>query len=175
MSKPAKVTAPPLLSEGKAILAMVILVFAMVLYFSPPIVSSVTDGSSIYVHISSSGPFGGVVVAMESTPFSADQFADGILIPNLVLPFNCLFEDWTNGTTFCMTVYSLASGTTIHLHGIKTGYYFLRVAAYVHGGITSADELVNISGTSNYQASVTYVHGTLNFTSLTPGMQVVNP
>ena len=74
-----------------------------------------------------------------------------------------------------MTVFSLVTSTTVHLHGIKEGYYFLRLSAYVPGGITSADELVNITGSSNYYVSVTYLHGNLSFTSLTPGMQVTTP
>ncbi len=175
MSKPAKITGPALLSERQAVVAMVVLVLAMALYFSPTIVVNDTDGSSIYVHISSNGPFGDVLVAMENIPFSADAFADGILIPRLVLPFNCLFEDWTNGTSFCMTLFSLTNGANAHLHGVKEGYYFLRLAAYVPGGIATADELVNITGSGNYYVTATYIHGVLNFTSLTPGMQVTTP
>ena len=104
-----------------------------------------------------------------------DAFADGIPIPALVLPFNCLFEDWTNGTSFCMTLFSLGTGTTIHLHGIRQGYYFLRLSAYVPGGIASADELVNITGSGNYYVTATYMNKILSFTSLTPGMQVTTP
>jgi hypothetical protein len=175
MSKPTRITSKPLLSEGKAVIAMIVMVGLMGLYFSPTIATSAASGSSVYVHISSNGPFAGVLVAMQSTPFSADAFADGITIPELVLPFNCLFEDWINGTTSCMTVFSLATSTTVHLHGIKEGYYFLRLSAYITGGITSADELVNITGSSNYYVSVSYLHGNLSFTSLTPGMQVTTP
>ncbi|MGA2874645.1 MAG: hypothetical protein ABSE82_03805 [Nitrososphaerales archaeon] len=175
MSKPTRITSKPLLSEGKAVIAMIVMVGLMGLYFSPTIATSAASGSSVYVHISSNGPFAGVLVAMQSTPFSADAFADGITIPELVLPFNCLFEDWINGTTSCMTVFSLATSTTVHLHGIKEGYYFLRLSAYITGGITSADKLVNITGSSNYYVSVSYLHGNLSFTSLTPGMQVTTP
>ena len=175
MSKPTRITPKPLLSEGKAVIAMIVMVGLMCLYFSPTIATSAATGSSVYVHISSNGPFAGVLVAMQSTPFSADAFADGITIPELVLPFNCLFEDWINGTASCMTVFSLATSTTVHLHGIKEGYYFLRLSAYIPGGITSADELVNITGSSNYYVSATYLHGNLSFTSLTPGMQVTTP
>jgi hypothetical protein len=175
MSSSAKITAKPLLSERKAVLAMVVMLILIGLYITPTIVSNAATGSSIYVHISSNGPFGGVLVAMQSTPFSADAFADGITIPGLVLPFNCLFEDWVNATSVCMTLFSLATSTTVHLHGIKEGYYFLRLSAYVHGGITSADELVNITGSGNYYVTATYLHGNLSFTSLTPGMQVTVP
>ncbi len=174
MSKP-KVSAKPLLSEGKAAISMIVMVGLMVLYFSPGLATYATHGSSVYVHISSDGQFGGVLVAMQSTPYSANAFADGITIPGLVLPFSCLYEDMINHTSFCMTVFSLLSSTTVHLHGIKEGYYFLRLSAYVSGGITSADELVNITGYGNYQVTATYLHGNLTFTSLTPGMQVTTP
>ena len=175
MSKPAKITAKPLLSEGNAVIAMIVMVGLMGLYFSPTIATSAATGSSVYVHISSSGPFAGVLVAMQSTPFSADAFADGITIPGLILPFNCLYEDWINGTSFCMTVFSLAPSRTIHVHGLRDGYYFLSLSAYVPGGVTSVNELVNISGSGNYYVNATYIEGNLTFTGLTPGMDVTTP
>lgn len=175
MSKPAKIQAKPLLSPAKATISMVGVLILMLLYFSQGMAVSSSDDSSVYVHISSNGPFGGVLIAIQPTVYSADAFADGIAIPALILPFSCLFEDMTNGTAACMTVFSLASGTTVHLHGIKQGYYFLRVAAYANGGITTADELVNITSSSVYYVTATFLHGNLSFTSLTPGLQVTSP
>ena len=124
MSKPVKITAKPLLSEGKAIISMIVMLGIIGLYFSPAIATSAVHGSSIYVQVSSNGPFGGVLVAMQSTAYSADAFADGIPIPALVLPFNCLFEDWTNGTSFCMTLFSLGTGTYHTSTRNKTGLLF---------------------------------------------------
>ncbi len=74
-----------------------------------------------------------------------------------------------------MTVFSLATSRTIHVHGLKDGYYYLSLSAYVPGGVASANELVNITGSSNYYVNATYIQGNLTFTGLTPSMQVTTP
>ena len=72
----ARIMAKPLISEGKAIIAIMTILGLMGLYLSPTFATSAAS-SSIYVEISSNSPFGGVLLAMQPTHFSA-----GTLIGN---------------------------------------------------------------------------------------------
>lgn len=169
-----RIQGKPLVSMKMMSILMILLLVSVLVYFFPLALSS-QHGSEIDVHISSNGPFSGVLLALQSTPFSADAFADGIPIPPLIFPFSCAYQLMTNGTAFCETAFSLISETTVHIHGISQGYYFLRVSAYSHGGIVRAEELVNITGYGSYYVTVSYLAGNLTFTSLPPGMQVTVP